>query len=88
MPKDYYFVLGTASDTTLDEIRNAYRQLVKEFHPDRYGDNHSPFLAVQEVYSILSDPIKRQIHDLEVLSQKKVEIHVWGKYKIRPKGTR
>ena len=76
MPKDYYLVLGITSDATLDEIKDAYRRLAKEFHPDRYGDNHSPFLAVQEAYSILSDPIKRQTHDLEILSQKK---------KLRPK---
>nr|WP_320017510.1 DnaJ domain-containing protein [uncultured Desulfobacter sp.] len=71
MPKDYYLVLGITSDATLDEIKDAYRRLAKEFHPDRYGENHSPFLAVQEAYSILSDPIKRQTHDLEILSQKK-----------------
>ncbi|NWH03858.1 DnaJ domain-containing protein [Desulfobacter latus] len=71
MPKDYYLVLGISSDATCDEIKDAYRRLAKEFHPDRYGDNHSPFLAVQEAYSILSDPIKRQTHDRQVLSQKK-----------------
>lgn len=71
MPKDYYLILGITSDATLDDIKDAYRRLAKEFHPDHYGDNHSPFLAVQEAYSILSDPIKRQTHDLEVLSQKK-----------------
>ena len=71
MPKDYYLVLGITSEATLDDIKDAYRRLAKEFHPDHYGDNHSPFLAVQEAYSILSDPIKRQTHDLEVLSQKK-----------------
>lgn len=71
MPKDYYLVLGISADATLDEIKDAYRRLAKELHPDHYGDNHSPFLAVQEAYSILSDPIKRQTHDLEVLSQKK-----------------
>lgn len=71
MPKDYYLVLGITSDATLDDIKDAYRRLVKEFHPDHYGDNHSPFLAIQEAYSVLSDPIKRQTHDLEVLNQKK-----------------
>ena len=71
MPKDYYLVLGISSDATLDEIKDAYRRLAKTFHPDHYGDDLSPFLAVQEAYNILSDPIKRQTHDLERLSQKK-----------------
>lgn len=71
MAKDYYLILGITSDATLDDIKDAYRRRAKEFHPDHYGDNHSPFLAVQEAYAILSDPIKRQTHDLERLNQKK-----------------
>lgn len=78
MPKDYYLILGITSDATLDDIKDAYRRRAKEFHPDHYGDNHSPFLAVQEAYSILSDPIKRQTHDLE-LSQKKKRRPQYGK---------
>jgi DnaJ-class molecular chaperone len=71
MPKNYYLILGITSDATLDDIKDAYRRLAKEFHPDHYGKNHSPFLAIQEAYSVLSDPIKRQNHDLTVSSQKK-----------------
>ena len=71
MPKNYYLVLGIPSDASLDDIKEAYRRLVKEFHPDRYGPNHGPFLAIQEAYSVLSDPGKRQTHDLAVRFQKK-----------------
>ena len=71
MPKNYYFVLGIPSEATLDDIKDAYRRLAKAYHPDHYGKNHSPFLAIQEAYSVLSDPIKRQTHDLAVLRQKK-----------------
>jgi len=71
MPKDYYLVLGITSKATLDDIKDAYRRLAKAYHPDRYGDNHSPFLAIQEAYSVLSDPIKRNVHDLEVQRQKR-----------------
>ncbi|WP_084691726.1 J domain-containing protein [Desulfobacter vibrioformis] len=71
MPKDYYLVLGITSDATPYDIKDAYRKRVKEFHPDHYGGEHSEFLAIQEAYSVLSDPIKRQTHDLEVLSQKR-----------------
>jgi len=71
MPKNYYLILGITSDATLNDIKEAYRKLAKEFHPDHYGENLSPFLAIQEAYSVLSDPIKRQTHDLTVFSQKK-----------------
>lgn len=71
MPKDYYLILGITSDASLDDIKDAYRRLAKRYHPDRYGENHTPFIAIQEAYSVLSDPIKRQTHDIEVLHQKK-----------------
>ncbi len=71
MPKDYYLVLGITSEATLDDVKDAYRRLAKAYHPDRYGENHSPFLAIQEAYSVLSDPMKRNAHDLEVQRQKR-----------------
>lgn len=80
MPKDYYLILGITSDATLDDIKEAYRRLAKEFHPDHYGENLSPFLAIQEAYSVLSDPIKRQTHDLTVFSQKKKLKPRYGEY--------
>ncbi len=66
MPKNYYLVLGIPSAASPEDIKDAYRRLVKEFHPDYYGENPSPFLAIQEAYAVLSDPIKRQDHDRSV----------------------
>jgi len=71
MPKNYYLVLGIASKASLEDIKEAYRRLVKEFHPDHYGENYSPFLAIQEAYAVLSDPVKRKHHDLSVQQHKK-----------------
>lgn len=71
MPKDYYLVLGIPSDASLDDIKEAYRRLAKAYHPDHYGDQASPFLAIQEAYSVLSDPIRRQTHDLDLMAKKK-----------------
>lgn len=63
MPKNYYIILGIPSNSTQDDIKAAYRKLVKELHPDRFGDNYKPFLNVQEAYSVLSDPARRRDYD-------------------------
>ena len=63
MPKDYYLVLGIPADSTEREIKEAYRRLAKEFHPDRCRDRHTPFLGIQEAYSVLGDPMRRQEYD-------------------------
>ena len=62
MPKNYYIILGISADSSQAEIKSAYRRLAKEFHPDHYGQS-SPFLTIQEAYSVLSDPIQRRSYD-------------------------
>lgn len=62
MPKNYYIILGIPADSSQADIKSAYRRLAKEFHPDYYGQN-SPFLNIQEAYSVLSDPVRRRRYD-------------------------
>ncbi len=64
MAKNYYVILGVDSDATQEQIKSAYRQLAMEFHPDYHGEDSGPFLAIQEAYSVLSDPARRQAYDL------------------------
>ncbi|MBU1568045.1 MAG: DnaJ domain-containing protein [Proteobacteria bacterium] len=63
MPKNYYIILGISENSKLEDIKAAYRRLAKEFHPDRYGQKNSPFLTIQEAYSVLSDPVQRRMYD-------------------------
>jgi DnaJ-class molecular chaperone len=69
MPKNYYIILGISSSSSQDEIKSAYRRLAKEFHPDHYGQS-SPFLNIQEAYSVLSDPIRRKSYDTTLLENR------------------
>ena len=62
MKQDYYADLGVAKTATEAEIKSAYRQLVREHHPDRQGDPVK-FRAVAEAYEILGDPAKRQAYE-------------------------
>ena len=66
MAKDYYFILGVSPTATFDQIKGAYRQLVKDLHPDHHGEDPSAFLDVQEAYSILGDPRRRRDYDLRL----------------------
>jgi molecular chaperone DnaJ len=60
--RDFYEVLGVPRDATKDQIKDAYRKLAMQYHPDR---NKAPeaeekFKEISEAYAVLSDDQKRQ----------------------------
>jgi len=61
-----YDSLGVAKGASQDEIKKAYRKLVRQHHPDRNpGDAaaEAKFKEVQAAYDVLSDPEKRKQYD-------------------------
>ena len=63
----HYEILGIRKNASTDEIKNAYKQLVKKYHPDVYpGDKTFAEKKTQEInaaYDILSDPDKKREYD-------------------------
>jgi molecular chaperone DnaJ len=60
---DYYRVLGVPRNASQSEIRNAYRTLAKQRHPDHAGGSEAEFARLQEAHAVLSDPDRRRQHD-------------------------
>lgn len=59
---DLYEILGIQRDASLEDIKKAHKDKVKEHHPDKGGDA-AIFKLVQEAYEILSDPEFRSKYD-------------------------
>lgn len=63
---DYYKILGVEKDTPVKQLREAYRKLAYQYHPDRNpGDTDATEIMkqVNEAYAVLSNPDKRQEYD-------------------------
>lgn len=75
---DYYAVLGLLPDATPEQIKKAYYNCMKECHPDLSGDDPDTTnfcMFINEVYSVLSDPVQRIVYD---------EIHGYALTAINP----
>ncbi len=72
--KGYYEQLGVASGATQDEIKRAYRDKVKETHPDGGGNDTNAFQRVREAYGILGNPTARAEYDKLCRDLQRIEV--------------
>lgn len=63
--KDYYALLGISQNATPEQIRLAFRQMARTYHPDinTAPDAEARFREINEAYEILADPEKRKAYD-------------------------
>ena len=63
--KDYYAILGITPNATPEEVRIAFRNMARMYHPDRNSapDAEERFKDINDAYERLADPQKRQAYD-------------------------
>jgi curved DNA-binding protein CbpA len=71
MKVNYYEVLGVSRTASEDEIRDRFRRLARENHPDRYkgadkSEAERKFQTLTEAVNILTNPARRKQHDSEI----------------------
>lgn len=71
MRANYYEVLGVDRTATESQIRDRFRQLARESHPDRYrgpdkADAERKFQLLTEAMNVLTNPQRRKAHDHEL----------------------
>jgi len=67
MEKNLYEELGLRKNASKSEIKSSYRSLVKKHHPDAGGEKER-FLAIQNAWETLNDPIKKEQYDRKFCS--------------------
>ncbi|MBZ0090036.1 MAG: DnaJ domain-containing protein [Thermoanaerobaculia bacterium] len=71
MAKDYYSILAVSRNATQDQIRDRFRELARQRHPDRFQGEERvraelDFQAITEAFNVLSSPERRRQHDVEL----------------------
>jgi molecular chaperone DnaJ len=63
--RDYYEILGVGRGASNEEIKSAFRQLARKYHPDvnKASDAEERFKEINEAYAVLSDTDKRAAYD-------------------------
>lgn len=71
MAKNYYVVLGISQGASDQDIRDRFKRLARERHPDRFQGAEKEraeraFQDLTEAYNVLTDPERRRIHDADI----------------------
>ncbi len=62
--KDYYETLGINKDASQEDIKKAFRQLARKYHPDIAGkESEEKFKEINEAFQVLGDPQKKAQYD-------------------------
>lgn len=72
---DYYEILQCDKDSSYENIKTKYHNLIRKFHPDKTGnDNTEQFINVREAWKTVCDPTKKRIYDESQLQEQKSKL--------------
>src|SRR3990167_10061580 len=83
--ESHYDTLGIRKEATAEQIKKAYFQMAKKYHPDA-GDETaiSKFHEVTEAYKVLSDPVTKKAHDLMLAGEMPKTTELPPSYRSQP----
>ena len=64
--QDYYQILGVGRNASAEQIKSAFKKLVKKYHPDSNSgsrEHEAKYIAAVEAHAILGDPIRKESYD-------------------------
>lgn len=79
-PKGYYAALGVSPGASAAELRQAYRRVSKDVHPDRNADDpdaEARFIEVQAAWDALRDPAQREAYDGAIDFYYEPQVGLW-----------
>ena len=81
----FYDLLGISKSGSLEEIKRAYKQLARKYHPDVsppgcVEENTKRFIRVQEAYETLADPRRRALYDRDMIGGLQVAFSARRRY--------
>lgn len=70
---NYYDILRVSHNVTDEELKKAYQELVRKYHPDKSRDieSNAEFLKIDKAYKVLKDKVERKIYDSELFQKSK-----------------
>ena len=69
---NHYQILGITQEASQIEVKSAYRNLVKQYHPDSQNSeaDHNKIVSINAAYEILGDPQRRRNYDRQLRQQR------------------